>query len=98
MTDIQKSNIIKPGQQLEPSQNGYQAAELERIGGKKRENLVRSDFAEWLFPSERLHQKTSLQMIPPPVTLVDLQQIHMKIDRYSENYSVDGVERRWKIF
>ena len=37
-------------------------------------------------------------MIPSPVTLVGLQQIHMKIDRYSENYSVDGVERRWKIF
>ena len=36
MTDIQKSNIIKPGQQLEPSQNGYQAAELERAGGKKK--------------------------------------------------------------
>ena len=48
MTDIQKSNIEKPGQELEPSQFGYLAAELEGAGGKKRENLVRSDFAEWL--------------------------------------------------
>ena len=48
---------------------------------KKRGNLVRSDFAEWLFPSERLHQKTSLRMIPSPVTLVDLQQIHIILKR-----------------
>ena len=48
MTDVQKSNIVKPGQELDPLQNGYLAAELERAGGKKRGNLVRSDFAEWL--------------------------------------------------
>ena len=75
---LHASNIIKLGQELDPLQNGYLAAELERAGGKKRGNLVRSDFAEWLFPSERLHQKTSLRMIPSPVTLVDLQQIHIE--------------------
>ena len=36
MTDVQKSNIVKPGQELDPLQNGYQAAELERAGGKKK--------------------------------------------------------------
>ena len=48
MTDVQKSNIVKPGQELDPLQNGYLAAELERAGGEKRGNLVRRDFAEWL--------------------------------------------------
>ena len=77
---------------------------------KKRGNLVRSDFAEWLFPSERLHQKTSLRMIPSPVTLVDLQQIHIILKRKKDilkfgvleggreiNYLIFGVESS-KIF
>ena len=127
MTDVQKSNIVKPGQELDPLQNGYLAAELERAGGKKgeiwsevtlqngcqnyqndyqnhqnyywnyqnggkkRKNLVRSDFAEWLFPSERLHQKTSLRMIPSPVTLVDLQQIHIILKRNRKDILKFGV-------
>ena len=120
MTDIQKYNTGKPGQELEPSQNDYLAAELERAegkkreirsevtlqnayknyqnGGKKKENLVRSDFAEWLFPSERLHQKTSLRMIPSPVTLVDLHQIQIILKRNRKDILKFGVsEGGWEI-